>query len=97
MFGLTPAEYEHIRSSVVLPLQALGAQVYCYGSRARGDHRQYSDLDLMVEADRDLAATVSEIQEQLSRSNFPYKVDLVQLRHFAEAYKAGYLTDRKLF
>jgi hypothetical protein len=37
------------------------------------------------------------LQERLTESNFPYKVDLVQFRHFADAYKAGYLNDRVPF
>lgn len=96
-FGLTPAEYRYISQEVVAPLQAQGAQVFCYGSRARGDHQPFSDLDLMVEADHDLSALVSQLQEQLSAGNFPYKVDLVQLRHFADAYRPGYLRDRRAF
>jgi predicted nucleotidyltransferase len=97
MFGLTPGEYAWILDEVVAPLTARGAQVYCYGSRARGDHGPHSDLDLMVEAKEDLSALVSLLQERLTESNFPYKVDLVQFRHFADAYKAGYLNDRVPF
>lgn len=95
MFGLTPAEYRYIVDTIVKPLEARGAQVFCYGSRARGDHQRFSDLDLMVESTQDLAPLISGLQEQLSSSNFPYKVDLVEFRHFADSYKSGYLLDRR--
>jgi predicted nucleotidyltransferase len=97
MFGLTPDEYCYIFEHVVAPLQAQGAKAFCYGSRARGDHKTFSDLDIMVEADKDLAALVGQLQEQLTQSNFPYKVDLVEFKHFADAYKAGYLRDKSPF
>lgn len=95
MFGLSPAEYQYIVDTVVAPLEAQGALVFCYGSRARGDHQRFSDLDLMVEATQDLAPLISHLQEQLSNSNFPYKVDLVELRQFADSYKPGYERDRR--
>ena len=95
MFGLSSDEYDYIKTHVIAPLEAQGGKVFCYGSRARGDYRRFSDLDLMVEAETDLAGLVSELQEFLSQSNFPYKVDLVEFRHFAESYKPGYWRDRK--
>lgn len=97
MFGLTPQEHGYIYATVVEPLTRLGARVYCFGSRARGDHQPFSDLDLMVEADQELGATIGALQEVLSNSNFPYKVDLVEFCHFAEAYQGGYRHERVPF
>lgn len=96
-FGLTQEQFDFVIKHVVEPLTNQGAQVYCYGSRARGDHQQYSDLDLMVESNRPLDALIAEILEALQKSNFPLSVDLVNYRNFAESYKPGYLKDRKLF
>jgi predicted nucleotidyltransferase len=97
MFGLTTDEHAFIGSRVVKPLAKNGARVYCFGSRARGTHKQFSDLDLMVEADHDCSALIGELQEQLTESNFPYKVDLVEFQHYAQAYVPGYLLERVLF
>lgn len=83
--------------NIVLPLQARGATIWCYGSRARGDYQKYSDLDLMVESNQDLSTELSLIREFLGKSNFPYKVDLVAFAEFAESYKDGYKKDRVLF
>lgn len=93
-FGLTRAQYQLIIKDVVLPLQSLGASLWCYGSRARGDQQEYSDLDIMVEAPTDLSQAISAIHETLQNSNFPYKVDLVQLCDFADSYKDSYEADK---
>ncbi|MGE0631429.1 MAG: nucleotidyltransferase family protein [Parachlamydiales bacterium] len=96
-FGLSEQEYHFIKKEVVLPLEQAGAQVWSYGSRARGDFKKFSDLDLMVESPTDLSKQIGEIQEILSNSNFPFKVDLVQWSEFAEAYKSNYLRERTKF
>lgn len=93
-FGLDNDQYRYMTKHVVAPLQEQGARVFCYGSRARGDHQPYSDLDIMVESSLDLSTLVSFLQEQVTNSNFPYKVDLVEYRDFADSYKAGYQKDK---
>lgn len=97
-FGLTPSQYEFISKNVVTPLESLGAHIYCYGSRARGDHKQFSDLDLMIETDlssQALETKISSIQELLVNSNFPLKVDLVLFSQFADFYKDNYQKDKQ--
>jgi uncharacterized protein len=93
--GLSSENYEFILNEVLVPLEDQGAEVWCYGSRARGDHNKFSDLDLMVVSEKDLSKIIHEISEKLSKSNFPYKVDLVQFSDFADSYKPGYFKDRK--
>jgi predicted nucleotidyltransferase len=46
---------------VVKPLLALGAEVFVFGSRARGDSQPFSDLDLMIEAETDLSKIVFQV------------------------------------
>lgn len=96
-FGLSDKDYHFIQREVVQPLKKMGATVWCYGSRARGDHQNFSDLDLMIESSQDLTTEIGAIQEKISNSNFPYKVDLVQWANFAEAYRPGYIQDRVSF
>ncbi len=85
IFGLSEAQYDYISKIVVHPLESMGATVWCYGSRARGDYKNFSDLDLMVESTRDLSKHLNQIKEKLQNENFPFKVDLVQLSEFAES------------
>ncbi|MFK8138007.1 MAG: nucleotidyltransferase family protein [Bdellovibrionales bacterium] len=96
-FGLTEEQFVYIFDTVVKPLKDSGAEVYCFGSRASCTHQKFSDLDLMVESSNDLSNIIGLIQEQLSNSNFPYKVDLVQFRDFAESYKENYQNNKTLF
>ena len=49
---------------------------YVFGSRARGDHRKLSDLDLCYYENIPLNI-ISHIREDFEESNLPYTVDLV--------------------
>ncbi len=96
-FGLSAEEYEFIEQTVVLPLAVRGAVVWCFGSRARGNQTQFSDLDLMIDCSSDLNSIISEMSEKLIESNFPYKVDLVELRRFAKSYLENFYRERVLW
>jgi len=96
-FGLTPEQYQFLLKHVIRPLETTGATIWCYGSRARGDHHQFSDIDLMVENEKNPEKELSQINEFLENSNFPYKVDLVWYGHFADSYKKNYKTDKRKF
>jgi predicted nucleotidyltransferase len=96
VFGLSDSDYRLI-STLLSPLTEAGAKVWCFGSRARGDHHEFSDLDLMLESSNDLSREIGDLKEAFEESRLPIKVDLVQDRNFAEAYRSSYLEDRKLF
>jgi uncharacterized protein len=91
-FGLTTSELNFILSTIVDPIKKQGAKVFCYGSRARGDYKKFSDLDLMVENGDEI--NLYELHEKVQESNFPYKVDIVHYKDFADAYKTGYEKDK---
>lgn len=93
-FGLTEQQYQYIQEVVVAPLKKLGATVWVFGSRARGDQTDFSDLDLMVESEGDIALSVGMLQETLENGNFPYKVDIVQSKNFAESYRESFEEDK---
>ena len=85
-FGLTQEQYNLVHDVAVLPFKNLNGKVWCFGSRARGDHRPFSDLDLLVELIADDSALVSRIRESLEESNFPFKVDIVLSSKLASSY-----------
>ena len=93
-FGLTSRQYQYIQETVVDPLKIQGATVWVFGSRARGDNQKFSDLDLMVSAGNDISAHVSNIQELLEEENFPFKVDIVESKNFAESYRESFDRDK---
>ena len=96
-FGLTDKEYQEVRGLLGVHLGS-SAIVYCFGSRARGDHQKFSDLDLIVESSEDLSSAVALVKENcVDSSSLPFSVDIVEYKNFAESYKAGYKKDKVLF
>ena len=90
MLGLEPEEVDFLLSKVVLPLEAAGAEVGCFGSRATGSHHKWSDIDLLIMHDNArIRSTISRLNEYLEDSRFPYKVDLVPEADLAESYRGS--------
>ncbi len=55
--------------------------VHAFGSRARGRAREYSDLDLSIDAGRRLTLDeMARLNEAFEDSDLPWKVDLVDWR-----------------
>ena len=53
--------------------------IYLFGSRARGDHSPFSDIDIAVDSKVDISSDITKLREILETSNLPYKVDIVRL------------------
>ena len=68
-------------------LAALGehdAAVWLFGSCARGEARQHSDIDVAILPRDELpAAFFSDLPESVEESSIPYDVDIVDLRSAA--------------
>ena len=62
-------------------------KVYLFGSRERGDNTPFSDVDIGFLASRDISDKLTILKEILEESNFPYKVDLVDLSSNRELLK----------
>ena len=68
------------RRIVLAGLGTQRARVFLFGSRARGNARPNSDIDIAVLADAPLEAdTLARIREALEESSIPYVVDVVDL------------------
>jgi hypothetical protein len=60
-------------------------EVYLFGSRARGDARLASDIDLAIEPRGDLPASVlAKLADELEESTIPVRVELIDLRTAGE-------------
>jgi len=55
-------------------------EVYLFGSRARGDNTPFSDVDIAVHSESDIGEKLTLLRELLEESNFPFKVDIVDLK-----------------
>ncbi len=85
-YGLSDSEFRFLNENLILPLKKSKAKVFIFGSRAIGSHKQFSDVDIMVESENDLTKMMSQISEKFVESNFPYKLDLVSINYFAKSY-----------
>lgn len=62
--------------------------VWAFGSRAKWKAKEYSDLDLAIITDQPLSLDVStSISEDLSESDLPYKVDVVDWATTSESFR----------
>jgi predicted nucleotidyltransferase len=96
MFGLAQNDYVFICQTLE-PLLKRNIPIYCFGSRARGDNYEFSDLDLMIESKNDLSNELVFIKEELELSELPIKVDLIQRSEFADNYLSNYTMDKVRF
>jgi len=96
-FGLTPEQFALLTSLVIGPLKKQKARVWIFGSRARGDQKKFSDVDVLFELTSGHSmsgAEISLIKEQIEESRIPFKVDLVEWKDLAESYKQHILKER---
>ncbi len=62
-------------------------KIYLFGSRARGDNSEFSDVDLAILSSEEISDKITILKELLEESNLPFKVDLIDLK------KASYLKE----
>lgn len=96
-FGLSSLEYQLLHDLALEPLRKAGARIWIFGSRARGDQKPFSDIDILIELGSDShlpPGLLSQIKEAVEESRLPYKVDFVNITDLAESYRQGVLQDR---
>ena len=65
------------------------AEVWAFGSRARGPTKPYADLDLAIIASGPLpAAVAANLAEDFSDSDLPWRVDVVDWATTSDAFRA---------
>lgn len=96
MFGLTQDDWQTVVHLAIEPLiGTYHARTWVFGSRARGDARPFSDLDILIETQEPLAPSVlAEMRAALEDSNLPVKIDLVDLSTLAQSYRDQVLKER---
>lgn len=95
-FGLAQDDYNFIKKHIQEKL-GTDIKIWCFGSRARGDQRKFSDLDLIIDGPDELRQKIGELDELFEESNLPIKVDIVLDGDFAESYRESYIKDRVEF
>lgn len=74
MYGLTGRQLSDIRS--VLSRYPQVESAILYGSRARGDYKTYSDVDIVLKGNDLTHVCLSQIEAQLDDLLLPYSIDL---------------------
>lgn len=85
-FGLSNIDISKILKEIKDNLGSTSnPHIYIYGSRVKGNHRDFSDIDLLLMADSFDDESISKIDfEELDT---PYKVDFVLDKDLFEAYR----------
>ena len=72
---------EELRQMVLKALREHDAAVWLFGSCARGEPRQHSDIDIGILSRDDLSSGFfAELAADMEESTIPYDVDVVDLR-----------------
>ncbi len=72
-------------------LKGKNVKVYLFGSRAKGNYSQHSDIDIAIEGD----VNISLLKEIIKESNLPQKVDIVDMKHISDEFKQEILKHGK--
>jgi len=81
MPGLTlpPAHTALLRAILRTYLGERAVRVYVFGSRARGDYRTDSDLDVLLDDQEEIPLrTLTMLKEAFEDSPLPFRVDVVR-------------------
>lgn len=82
-FGLPPATLDKLNS--VFAQHCAIENVLIYGSRAKGNYRPGSDIDLTIKGGEISFAEFMQIEDQIDDLMLPYSVDLSQYRQIENA------------
>ena len=87
-------DLEEARRIVVKFLGSQRAQLFLFGSRARGDARRASDIDVAVLPEAPLIpGTLARLREALEQSDIPYRVEIVDLSTAGAAFRRKVLAE----
>jgi len=80
---------DHLRIVMdILRNQVPGLTVWAFGSRATGDAKPYSDLDLVIIGDTPLPlATWAALADAFSESDLPWRVDIIDWSTTSDAFR----------
>lgn len=85
--------YKNIIISIIIKY-APDAKIILYGSRARGDAREGSDIDVALDVGHDISESIMRnIINDLEESNIPINFDIVDFQFVSESMQKRILKD----
>lgn len=95
-FGLNSKDIDLINAEISSNLgHTKNPRVFIFGSRAKGTHRKYSDIDLLLKAESYDLEKLSKMD--FSKLDIPYVIDFVLDKDLFEEYRQGITSDLKPF
>lgn len=88
---------EKVKTKIIRIIQAItpDADIYLFGSRATGQHRERSDIDIALDAGEPIdPMDVGEVKDLLEASNIPYSFDVVDMHAVGQELKENILSER---
>ena len=68
------------------------AKIYLFGSRAKGNYKENSDIDLAIDAGKQISMTEKgQINSMLDALNIPQKIDVVDFNRAPQDLKENIL------
>ncbi|MBO9665715.1 MAG: nucleotidyltransferase domain-containing protein [Bdellovibrio sp.] len=97
--GLLPEQIDFIERTLQELLKNKRViNVSIFGSRVRGDYRQYSDLDLWIESTPELSRSEeSTLRLRFEESDLPIKIDIVTPESCHADYRENIMSEKKLW
>ena len=74
---------------------SLERDVFAFGSRARGDNRRYSDLDLVIIGEPIRIELLIALKDAFLDSDLPFKVDILQWDQLSAEFRTQIRDDLK--
>ena len=87
MFGLEDRHINFIKEMLKKHVPDKRAKFYMFGSRVKGQYREYSDVDIAIESPNFTNETKLKLELDFENSAFPYEVDIVDLNSINENFK----------
>lgn len=95
-FGFSEQQQKYFSEQLVRPLKKLNADIFIFGSRATGEYRKYSDVDVLISPkNKAIEDCVALIKEEFENGNFPFKLDIVFEEDLADSYRST-VTSQKI-
>jgi len=90
-----PADHRRLVLNIIRTNLPQGTKAWVFGSRATGRARRYSDLDLALDAGRQMTLDeIARLTEAFSDSDLPHRVDLVDWHDIDDRWRQTIMAER---
>jgi Predicted nucleotidyltransferases len=74
-----------------------GRELFLFGSRARGEHRTFSDVDILVQGNEPVPFEIlAQVESELEESTLPISVDVIDAQRASKDFLKAIERDRRL-